>query len=118
MCRKAFGNLFGLFFGARNEDVRWEGKPAYFRSSKIARRGFCPECGTPLSMEYDGSGETSLTVGSLDEPARMRPVGHIGIEGRVETFFTEDGLPKSRSEEDDVLAERWRAAGEAPPEGR
>lgn len=69
MCQKAFGNLFGAFFFAHRESVMWEAKePAYFSSSKIARRGFCRECGTPLSFEDPQSGEVHLTVGSLDEP--------------------------------------------------
>jgi hypothetical protein len=58
MCQKAFGNLFGAFFLALGDSVEWEaGHPAYFRSSKIARRGFYRECGTPLSFEDPESGE-------------------------------------------------------------
>jgi hypothetical protein len=39
MCQKAFGNLFGAYFFALGESVRWESaEPAYFHSSNIARR--------------------------------------------------------------------------------
>ena len=56
MCQKAFGNLFGAYFLALGEFVGWEtGDPTYFHSSNIARRGFCRECGTPLSFECLGS---------------------------------------------------------------
>ena len=111
MCQKAFGNLFGVFFGLRGGSVRWEGaEPAYFRSSNIARRGFCRECGTPLSFEYLGSETIDLTVGSLDEPGRLRPVAHYGFEGHVSSFFTDDGLPRSRIEDDEEYVAKWKAA--------
>jgi hypothetical protein len=111
MCRKAFGNLFGVFFDAPRGSVRWEGgEPAYFHSSKIARRGFCRDCGTPLSFEYLGSEKIDLAVGSLDEPGRLRPVAHYGFEGCVNSFFAEDGLPRSRTEESEWLVTRWKAA--------
>jgi hypothetical protein len=111
MCQKAFGNLFGAYFCASGESVRWEGgKPAYFLSSNIARRGFCRECGTPLSFEYFPSNEIHLTVGSLDEPERLRPAAHYGFESHVSAFFTDDGLPRSRTEDDEEYVARWKAA--------
>ena len=111
MCQKAFGNLFGAFFFALEDSVEWEaGSPAYYRSSKIARRGFCRECGTPLSFEDAKSGEIHLTVGSLDEPERLRPVAHFGFEGHVGSFFTDDGLPRSHTEDDEAYVARWKAA--------
>ncbi len=112
MCQKAFGNLFGAFFAVPPRDVEWErGGPAYFHSSKIARRGFCRECGTPLTFEYLGAErKMDLTVGSLDEPGRMRPVGHFGAESIVEPFFTDDGLPRLRTEDSEEFVEQWRAA--------
>ena len=103
MCQKAFGNLFGTFFAVDPRDVRWErGEPAYYGSSGIARRGFCRECGTPLTFEYlESDRKMDLSVGSLDEPGRMRPVGHFGFESVVEPFFADDGLTRSRTDHSD-----------------
>ncbi len=116
MCQRAFGNLFGVFLAVGRENIGWEnGEPAYFESSAIARRGFCRECGTPLTFEYlDDEKEIHVTVGSLDEPGRARPVGHFGSESIVEPFFTDDGLPRERTAESEELAARWRAAHELP----
>jgi hypothetical protein len=111
MCQKAFGNLFGTYVVALGESVTWEsGQPEYFNSSKIVRRGFCRECGTPLSFEYLGSEEVHLTVGSLDEPGRLRPVAHYGFESHVSPFFTDDGLPRSQTEDDAEYVTKWKDA--------
>lgn len=111
MCQKAFGHLSGVFCGVERRSVVWErAEPAYYRSSKVARRGFCRECGTPLTFEYLGSEDLHLAVGSLDEPGRFRPVAHYGSESIVEPFFTDDGLPRERTEDDEEFVARWRAA--------
>ena len=47
--------------------------PVAYASSKIARRGFCGGCGTPLTFEYLDSPRMDLSLGSLDEPGRLRP---------------------------------------------
>mgnify|MGYP000925354955 CR=1 FL=1 len=74
MCQLAFGNLFATFLNAPKADVRWTGgEPRYFASSKFARRGFCGGCGTPLTFEFLDSPRMDLSVGSLDEPGRLRP---------------------------------------------
>ncbi len=67
MCQLAFGNTRAAFFNLRKDQVRWlNGPPSYYASSKIARRGFCGRCGTPLSFEFLDSERMDLAVGSLD----------------------------------------------------
>ncbi len=111
MCQRAFGHLSGVFCGVDRGSVEWErGAPAYYHSSKVARRGFCRECGTPLTFEGVGSDRVHLTVGSLDEPGLFRPVVHYGAESIVEPFFADDGLPRERTEDDEEFVARWRAA--------
>jgi hypothetical protein len=111
MCQRAFGHLSGVFCGVGRREVRWErGEPAYYRSSKIAQRGFCRECGTPLTFEYLDSEGIHLAVGSLDEPERFRPVAHYGSESIVASFFTDDGLPRERTQDDEDFMAKWRAA--------
>ena len=116
MCQRALGNLFGVFVAVGRDSLTWEmGEPAYFHSSQIARRGFCRECGTPLTFEYPDDGrKVDVTVGSLDEPGLVRPAGHFGSESIVGPFFTDDGLPRGRTEDSEELAARWRAVGGFP----
>ena len=111
MCQRAFGHLSGVFCKVDRSNLRWEHRvPAYYHSSKIARRGFCRECGSPLTFEHLGSEELHLAVGSLDEPGRFRPVAHYGAESIVGPFFNDDGLPRERTEDDEEFVALWRAA--------
>ncbi len=111
MCQRAFGHLSGVFCGVERGSLQWEGGgPAYYDSSKIARRGFCRQCGTPLTFERVGSDRVHLAVGSLDDPGLFRPVVHYGSESIVAPFFVEDGLPRERTEDDEEFMSSWRAA--------
>lgn len=116
MCQKAFGNVFATFFNLPKAHVRWTTRePDWFASSKVARRGFCSRCGTPLSFEYHDSPRMDLSVGSLDDPGLMRPTEHFGVEARLPAFHHPDGLPEHRTTDSNTFVERWRQAyGEDP----
>jgi hypothetical protein len=119
MCQRSFGNIFATFFNLPKTSVRWlSGVPKYFHSSKIAKRGFCGECGTPLSFEYHDSERMDLSVGSLDNPAWMQPVNHFAAEYRIASFHTSDGLPDDPIDSNEFINARWQQAyGEATPPG-
>jgi hypothetical protein len=111
MCQLAFGNTRAAFFNLRKDQVRWlNGPPAYYASSKIARRGFCGRCGTPLSFEFLDSENMDLSVGSLDDPAQLRPTEHFGVETRIAAWHVDDGLPGSRLDANANIMQRWRSA--------
>lgn len=120
MCQQAFGNVFATFVNLEKEAVTWDaGAPAYYASSKIARRGFCGACGTPLSFEYHESKNMDLSVGSLDHPERMRPVSHFGVESRIASFHKPDGLKEKRVDEAEHIVQKWKAAyGEGATPGK
>ena len=111
MCQLAFGNTRAAFINLRKDEVRWLAAAAtYYASSKIARRGFCGHCGTPLSFEYLDSARMDLSVGSLDAPAALTPVSHFAIESRIANWNGEEGLPGERIDEHTTLTERWKKA--------
>lgn len=99
MCQRAVGNVVATLVPVRKERVRWDGEPTLYRSSSVATRGFCSRCGTPLSFAYDGSEWICLTLGSLDDPAAVRPEIHYGIESRVPWFDVADDLPREATDE-------------------
>ena len=110
MCQLAFGNTRVAYINVRKDHVQWHGKPAEYASSKIAVRGFCGHCGTPLSFAFTNSERMDLSVGSLDEPSRVKPVSHFGIESRVEPWHVDDGLPGQRVDTTPSIVARWREA--------
>ncbi len=107
MCQLAVGNTRAAFINLRKDEVAWLTKPAYYASSKIALRGFCNHCGTPLSFEYLGSERMDLTIGSLDDPAAVTPVSHFAVESRIASWHADDGLPGQRLDASEALKKRW-----------
>jgi hypothetical protein len=119
MCKRAFGNVFAVYLHVKKAAVKWEGEPTFYASSRIARRGFCGRCGTPLSFEYLESDAMDLTVGSLDRPEVMRPVMHVGVESRLPAWHHADGLPEKRIEDFAQIVKRWKDAyGEGTEPGK
>jgi hypothetical protein len=50
MCQKALGNVFAALVAAPRDGLSWtRGEPKRFFSSEHVARGFCGDCGTPLS---------------------------------------------------------------------
>lgn len=88
-CRKAMGNIFATFISIPKETLHWiNEQPKYFKSSKDVLRGFCGDCGTPLSYEKVDTKNMDLTVGSLDSPEAFKPVGHTGFGVYEQRLFS------------------------------
>ncbi|RYE11455.1 MAG: GFA family protein [Hyphomicrobiales bacterium] len=108
MCQKALGNLTGPFasFKAR---VAWtRGAPKLFRSSDRVWRGFCADCGTPLTYQWGEGGNPALTIGSFDEPERLLPTVEFARDNRHPIFEHYDAMvvePLGNTDEErDILA--------------
>ena len=91
MCQKAFGSFFGPLI--TSFDVTWtRGAPKYFESSDKIKRGFCAECGTPLTYEEIGrpaDQQVEIAIGAFDDPTVAAPAIQVNIEGKLPFF---DGL--------------------------
>ena len=99
MCQKAGGGPNMTLISNFPGNFAWTlGTPATFVSSNIAQRDFCRDCGTPLA--YRGpSGRVSVSYGSLDDPAKVKPGKQYGVEGRVDWIDHLAELPGERSDE-------------------
>lgn len=97
MCQRAFGNAFAPLVTAPG--LRWlHGAPKRFRSSNKVSRGFCPECGTPLTYEPDGH-HPEIAIATLDQPADVPPVIQVGLESRLPWCDALATLPTRTPEE-------------------
>jgi len=92
MCQKATGGAFGIFVTAHG--VTWtRGAPGRFRSSNMAERLFCANCGTPLAAaEADGGYE--FAVGAFDDPTLAAPAIQVHPESKVAFFDRLTSLPQ------------------------
>ncbi len=105
MCQKAFGNFFAALVGTKKTGIKWTaGEPSFFRSSDAVQRGYCKDCGTPLSFAYDHSERIAVSIGSLDHPAAVTPERQFGMESMLPAFPILHTLPGTRTE-DDIPAE-------------
>ena len=92
--------LRGAGHGRRSRELTWtKGEPAFYASSNIAHRGFCRDCGTPLTFADDDRDQIEVTTGSLDDPSAFPMTEHFGIESRVAWVSLNPGLPESRTED-------------------
>ena len=94
MCQRAVGGPFAALGAVPRAKLAWQGSPAFYDSSSVARRGFCAACGTPLSFEYLDSQHINITLCSLDNPAEFAPVQHFGIESQQPWLHLADTWPR------------------------
>jgi hypothetical protein len=115
MCQRATGSVSIAFKGIRQDAVTWESEPDWYRSSPIARRPFCRECGTSLGFAFPDSETMDLTVAAFDDPSRFVPTHHFGAESMHRAWLDTDGLREIRTEENPNVVDRWvQATGKLP----
>ncbi|WP_010543421.1 GFA family protein [Sphingomonas elodea] len=107
MCQRATGGVSIAFKGVRKDNVHWTRPPDRFRSSPIAERGFCRDCGTPLSFAFLDGDTMDLTVGSFDAPARFLPRHNYAVESMHEQWLDTTTLPRYRTEDNPNVVKRW-----------
>lgn len=79
MCQKAFGGFYGPLVTAHG--LVWtRGAPKQFQSSNMVQRGFCGDCGTPLTYDYGDVPE--VAIGALDNPALAAPVVQVNLNDK------------------------------------
>ena len=99
MCQKASGGPFMALGGVQVRQLVWtRGTAKTFVSSSIAERGFCADCGTPLTYRMFERDRVSVTLGSLDEPAAIAPTIQFGVELKLPWLDASAPLPGARDE--------------------
>ena len=107
MCQKALGNVLAPFAGGPLGEFEWtRGAPKIFRSSEACERGFCGDCGTPLTYYDTRDPRMFVTIGSFDEPSRLAPAVSLGEQSKVAWFGTLAALPGSKTAADPACKSR------------
>lgn len=94
-CRRAASAPVVAWMGFCAEAVRWEGERRFHNSSKVATRGFCPTCGSQMSIESTRwPGEIHLYAVSRDDPDAYEPQLHCHYDERLAWLHIDDTLPR------------------------
>ena len=96
MCRRVSGAAFLTHVHFPIGAFTWtQGEPTRYRSSASAARGFCPQCGSTLTMhEAVLDDRVQVTLGSLDQAAEVRPDDHVWTESQLPWLRIDDDLPR------------------------
>jgi hypothetical protein len=119
MCQKAFGSFFAPLASVPVSAFELtRGKLSIFKSSEEAERGFCRDCGTPLTFRYVGLPRRAVSIGSLDRPEDIRPEVQYGIEARLSYVSDLASLPdgKTTEEEEPEIAAAIRGSNRQHPD--
>jgi hypothetical protein len=83
----------------RSAFVLVKGAPRYYRSSPEAKRGFCENCGSPLTYEnVRVPDEVHLYAASLSDPTGVVADGHVHVLEQLSWFEVLDELPRYANE--------------------
>jgi len=96
MCRRATGAPVAAFARLPSAGFRvTKGAITHYRSSAVAVRGFCAQCGSPLTFQYDAyPAYVAVAIGSLDRPELAAPERHWNFEDRMPWLELSDSLPR------------------------
>ncbi len=121
-CQRQSGSAFIATAGFSESALHFtKGEPKCYQSSSIMTRSFCADCGSPITNQYlVALGDLYLPqpdivyvhIGTLDEPEAAPIECHYGVERQLPWVHFDDGLPRTRMDEDSMLAAAF-AAGDS-----
>ena len=91
--------MFAALAGCAKDRLEWtQGKPSFFASSNLAQRGYCRECGTPLTFSYlTPEARIYVTIGSLDDPELAAIEIQYGVESKLSWVELCEDVPQERT---------------------
>jgi hypothetical protein len=95
-CRRATSSPITTWISVpRSAFAFTKGAPRYFHSSPGVRRGFCENCGSPLTCENERiEGEIHIYAASLLDPNCVSPSCHVFVDEQLPWFEVFDDLPR------------------------
>jgi len=74
----------------------------WYRSSDIAERGFCKECGASLFWRPGHGKYIAIMAGTLDVPTGLSSREHIHTADASDYYSIDDGLPTFSGDHEDL----------------
>ena len=93
-CRRWHGHV-AAYTACADADLSFESDRglAWFRSSDVARRGFCRECGSSLFWKRHGSDRISVAAGALDGPTGLATTLQIFVADKGDYYRLDPATP-------------------------
>ena len=85
-CRKTSGHYVAATQAAMQDLTITGDSLTWFRSSEVARRGFCRVCGGNLFWHRHDSPRVSIMAGTLDGPTGLRMDSQIHVETKGDYY--------------------------------
>lgn len=93
MCQKALGGPFGAFVSAKVDQITWtRGERKRFASSNKVHRGFCGDCGTPLTFEWSED-VIDFAFYTFDRVSEIAPTVQLEAHDAADWVRHVDDLP-------------------------
>lgn len=109
MCQKLHGT-FGAHSKARKENIRITKDTGlgWYKTSEVARRGFCKHCGSSLFWDPFDLDATGIIAGSLDGPTGLKTMGHIFVSEKSDFYDITDDNPQFQESSNGKLVNDYR----------
>ena len=109
MCQKLHG-CYGAHTKALKANIKVTNNQglAWYKTSDIAQRGYCRDCGSSLfwaPFDYDATG---ILAGSLDNPTNVATIGHIFTGEKSDFYQIDDDLPKFEASSNGELVDDFK----------
>lgn len=106
-CRKTSGH-FVAASAVNNENLKMvtDAGLAWYRSSDLAERGFCKECGSSIFWRPTHGRYICVMAGALESPTGTEACEHIYTDDAGDYYSIDDDLPKY-PQDDSGLHDKW-----------
>ena len=94
-CMKTHGN-FAAYTACEEKDLFFINKSTlkWFKSSNIAKRGFCSKCGASFFYKKYKSKNISISAGMLTYPTKLKTFANIYIKNKMDYYKLDLKIPK------------------------
>lgn len=96
-CRKQSGHYWAAM-QVPDEALAVVGEVRWYAASPLAKRGFCPTCGSFLFWKGLGEPDIGIALGALDGPTGLRLERHIFTADKGDYYDITDQVPQEEQE--------------------
>jgi len=109
MCLKLHGGP-GAHSKAKKAALKFTNEQGlkWYRSSDIAERGFCKECGSSLFWRPDQQDTIGILAGALEQPSSLQTIGHIFVSEKPDFYEITDKCPQFQTSSKGQIADDYK----------